>query len=121
MNIIIEKLKERLNLTVVFQLILAVFTPILAYAGITAESLTSWKSLGDLILMALGNPYVLCLVVVSVYQTMNNPTEAMVEFANNGIKAEVENDLYEDDIDVDVVDDDEKDTAEFVYNDKDLI
>lgn len=120
MNIIIEKLKERLNLTVVFQLILAVFTPILAYAGITAESLTSWKSLGDLILMALGNPYVLCLVVVSVYQTMNDPTEAAVEFAKDNVKAEIEDDLYEDDADVDVLEDNEEE-AEFIYKDEDLM
>lgn len=56
------------------QIVLAVFTPILAYAGLTAEDMNTWKALGDLIMGALSNPYVLMLVVVSVWNAINDPT-----------------------------------------------
>ncbi|BBK61838.1 hypothetical protein A9CBEGH2_07780 [Amedibacterium intestinale] len=56
------------------QIVLAILTPILAYAGLTAQDLTSWKALGDLLVGALSNPYVLGLVVVSVWNALNDPT-----------------------------------------------
>ena len=37
------------------QIVLAMFTPILAYAGITAADITTWKALGDLLLGAISN------------------------------------------------------------------
>ena len=60
------------------QLILAILTPILAYAGLTAEDLTSWPALGNLLLSAISNPYVLALVAVSVWNAVNDPTTAGV-------------------------------------------
>ena len=56
------------------QIILAVFAPILAYTGLTAQDLTSWAKLGEVILSAIQNPYVLGLVVVSVWNAVNDPT-----------------------------------------------
>ncbi len=60
------------------QIVLAVFTPILAYAGLTAEDMTTWGALGDLIVGAVSNPYVLGLVVVSVWNAVNDPTTSGV-------------------------------------------
>lgn len=62
------------NPVFIAQFILAIFTPILAYAGLTAADLTTWKALGDLIIGAISNPYVLSLVVVSVWNAINDPT-----------------------------------------------
>ena len=56
------------------QLILAIFTPILAYMGLTAADLTTWSALFKVILEAINNPYVLSLVVVSVYNAIIDPT-----------------------------------------------
>ena len=53
------------------QLILAILTPILAYAGLTLQDLTSWQALGDLLLKAISNPYVLGLIAVSVWNALN--------------------------------------------------
>lgn len=64
------------NPVFVAQLILAVLTPILAYAGLTTADLTSWTTLGDLVVGALRNPYVLGLVVVSVWNALTDPTTA---------------------------------------------
>lgn len=58
------------------QIILAILTPILAYAGLSAQDLTTWNTLGTLILAALKNPYVLSLVAVSVWNACNDPTSS---------------------------------------------
>ena len=60
------------------QMILAVLTPILAYAGLTVKDLTTWQALGDLLMCALSNPYVLGLVVVSVFNAVTDPTTSGV-------------------------------------------
>jgi len=62
------------NPVFIVQLILAVLTPILAYAGLTLQDLTSWQALGTLLLDAIRNPYVLGLIAVSVWNALNDPT-----------------------------------------------
>ena len=56
------------------QIVLSVLTPILAYTGLTTNDITTWTKLLDLIQDALSNPYVLSLVAVSVWNTLNDPT-----------------------------------------------
>lgn len=62
------------NIVFVAQILLAVLTPILAYFGLAAEDVTSWPMLGGMLLDAVSNPYVLCLVAVSVWNAVNDPT-----------------------------------------------
>jgi phi LC3 family holin len=64
------------NPVFIAQLILAILTPILAYAGLTLQDLTSWQALGEILLGAIRNPYVLGLIVVSVWNALNDPTTA---------------------------------------------
>lgn len=56
------------------QMLLAVLTPILAYAGLTTSDITTWAALGELLLGAISNPYVLGMVLVSVWNAVNDPT-----------------------------------------------
>ncbi len=56
------------------QLILSVFTPILAYMGLSLEDLTSWVKVGGVLMSAVQNPYVLGLVAVNVYNSVIDPT-----------------------------------------------
>lgn len=56
------------------QLVLSILTPILAYSGLTATDLTTWAKLGEVLLQAISNPYVLSLVIVSVYNALVDPT-----------------------------------------------
>ena len=58
------------------QLVLSVFTPIMTYLGLTATDLTTWGKLADVIGQAISNPYVLSLVLVSVYNALVDPTTA---------------------------------------------
>lgn len=52
----------------------AVITPVLAYAGLTAQDITSWAKLGELLRGAVSNPYVLTLIAVSAYNAVVDPT-----------------------------------------------
>lgn len=56
------------------QILLSILTPILAYAGLTAQDLTTWAKLGEVLIMALSNPYVLGMVALSVWNALNDPT-----------------------------------------------
>lgn len=62
------------NPVFIMQMILAVLTPILAYAGLTAKDITTWNTLGELLVGAMKNPYILVTVLVSVGNAVNNPT-----------------------------------------------
>ena len=62
------------NPVFIAQLVLAVVTPIVGYMGLTVEDLTTWGKLGGILIQALGNPYVLALVAVSVWNALNDPT-----------------------------------------------
>ena len=53
---------------------LAILTPILAYMGITAQDITTWSALGNVLLQAVSNPYILVMVAVSVYNAVVDPT-----------------------------------------------
>lgn len=78
------------NPVFIAQFILAIFTPILAYAGLTAQDLTTWKALFDLIVDAISNPYVLSLVAVSVWNALNDPTtEGILKDSDVAMKYEV--------------------------------
>lgn len=56
------------------QIILAALTPILAYVGLSFADITTWSTLFDLIVQAYSNPYLLALVVISVFNSITDPT-----------------------------------------------
>lgn len=56
------------------QLALAVSTPVLAYMGITVQSINSWEFVLDIIMEAVSNPYILILTVISVFNAIVDPT-----------------------------------------------
>lgn len=62
------------NPVFIWQIILAVLVPIVSYAGLTMQDLTTWTKLGEVLIMAISNPYVLALVVLSVYNAITDPT-----------------------------------------------
>jgi phi LC3 family holin len=77
------------------QLIIAVLTPILAYMGITAQDLTSWGALGGVLFEAIKNPYVLMLVVVSVYNAIIDPTSTGITDSANALTYSTPNSVKE--------------------------
>lgn len=55
-------------------ILISIAAPILAYFGLTAADITTWPALGRVLLDAVQNPYVLGLVVVSVWNALVDPT-----------------------------------------------
>ena len=53
---------------------IAIVTPILAYFGLTAQDMTSWGAIWDVVVQAVSNPYVILTVAVSVYNAIVDPT-----------------------------------------------
>jgi phi LC3 family holin len=70
------------------QILLSILTPILAYAGLTAQDLTTWAKLGEVLIMALSNPYVLGLVALSVWNALNDPTTKGITDSKRAIEYE---------------------------------
>ena len=67
------------------QIIMSVLLPILTYMGLTVQDLTSWSMLGNALLEAIKNPYVLGLVVVSVWNAINDPTTKGIGDSSNAL------------------------------------
>ena len=56
------------------RLLLAVAVPVLGYFGLKFEDLTSWGAVGEILVKAIANPYVLGLVVANVLNIIPDPT-----------------------------------------------
>lgn len=62
------------NPVFIAQIIMAVILPILAYLGLSIKDLTNWSILWKVLLDGLSNPYVIMLVIISVWNAINDPT-----------------------------------------------
>ena len=56
------------------QIVVAVILPVLAYFGLSWEDMTTWGAIGQVLLDAVKNPVVIVSVVVSVFNTITDPT-----------------------------------------------
>ena len=66
-------------------IIAAIFVPILAYLGMSWNQITSWTQLGDVIFTAIKNPVIFLTVIVSVYNTIIDPTTKGVSDSINAL------------------------------------
>lgn len=57
-----------------FQIALTIITTATAYLGITGQDITTWPALGNVLLQIVSNPYMLVLVIVSIWNAVNDPT-----------------------------------------------
>lgn len=73
------------NPVFITQLILSILTPILTYMGITVQDLTSWGMVFNALQCAVANPYVLGLIIVSVWNALNDPTTAGLGDSTNAL------------------------------------
>lgn len=56
------------------QLFVSVGAPILAYMGLTVGDITTWAILGQTLVDAISNPYVIGLAIFLFYNAVNDPT-----------------------------------------------
>ena len=75
--------------------VIAIFTPILAYMGLTAQDITTWSALGNMLLNAIKNPYILLMVAVSVYNAVVDPTTTGVTDSARALAYENPNNIKE--------------------------
>ena len=69
-----------------FQILLAIAVPIGTYFGVTGKDITSWSVLFGLIGQAVSNPYVIAMVVVSVYNAVNDPSTKGIQDGENALE-----------------------------------
>ena len=67
------------------QMACAVVLPILAYFGLAWEGMTTWASIGDVLLRAVQNPVVVVAVIVSVFNCITDPTTSGVGDSNRAM------------------------------------
>lgn len=66
------------NPVFIAQLVMAILLPIFTYFGLTVEDMNSWSTLGNTLLDAISNPYVVATVIISVWNAINDPTTSGV-------------------------------------------
>ncbi len=62
------------NLTFIFRFVAALFIPALAYMGISVEEITSWASLGNVLMDFVSNPFVIGLTIANALNIVPDPT-----------------------------------------------
>jgi phi LC3 family holin len=62
------------NPVFIMQIILSILLPILAYRSMSLQDITTWSTLGDLLIGAIKNPYLLGTVAVSIFNALTDPT-----------------------------------------------
>lgn len=72
---------------------IAIVTPILAYFGLTAQDMTSWGAIWDVVVQAVSNPYVLLTVAVSVYNAIVDPTSTGVTDSSRALQYDAPNSI----------------------------
>lgn len=65
---------SRENILYIAQVALSVFTPVLAYFGITGADFTTWVAVWNFIVDAVANPYVVGLMIVAFFNATTDPT-----------------------------------------------
>lgn len=73
--------------------VIALITPVLAYFGLTAQDMTSWDAIWDVVVQAVKNPYVLLMAAVSVYNAVVDPTSTGVTDSARALNYEYPNNI----------------------------
>jgi phi LC3 family holin len=73
------------NLVFIAQVAMAVLIPILAYFGLTISDVVTWQILGQTLLGAISNPYVIVLVIGSVFNAVTDPTTKGIGDSNRAL------------------------------------
>lgn len=61
------------------------FVPILGYFGLTAQDFTTWPYLFKVVWNAIQNPYVVMMILISLWNAVNDPTTEGVRDSNRAM------------------------------------
>ena len=70
------------NMQFISRFIVAVFLPVLVYFGVTVEDLTTWPVVGELLVDAVKNPYVVGFTILNAVNVLFDPTTAGLSDSN---------------------------------------
>lgn len=73
------------NLSFWIGIVISIVAPVLTYFGLTVQDLTTWSAIGSLFVDAISNPYVILTILVSVYNTIVDPTTTGVTDSANAL------------------------------------
>lgn len=62
------------NILFIAQVIVSVVIPVLTYFGLQASDLTTWSKVWETFIQAISNPYVVVMVIVSLFNAITDPT-----------------------------------------------
>ena len=76
-----------------FMLGMAIILPIATYMGINTQDITSWNALGNMLVEAVKNPYLLVMVIANVYNATIDGTTKGFKDSQMMLNGETSNDL----------------------------
>lgn len=73
------------NIVFISQVIVSVVVPVLAYFGMNASDLTTWGKVGETLVKAISNPYVVVMALVSLFNAITDPTTKGISDSENAL------------------------------------
>ena len=79
------------NRTFILRFIAALIIPVLTYFGLKFEDLTTWGKVGELIIEAVSNPFVVGLIIFNALNMIPDPTTAGIGDSERALSYESPN------------------------------
>lgn len=73
------------NPVFIIQILMAIILPILTYNGLQLSDVTTWDSVGELLLGAIKNPFLLGTVAWGVFNAITDPTTKGIADSENAL------------------------------------
>ena len=73
------------NIMFIAQVIASVVMPVLAYFGMQASDLTTWAKVGETLVKAISNPYVVVMALVALFNAITDPTTKGISDSENAL------------------------------------
>lgn len=65
---------NRKNILFITQVIISVVIPVFTYFGLQTSDFVTWGKVGETIIRAVSNPYVVVMAAVSLFNAITDPT-----------------------------------------------
>ncbi|MCW6666940.1 phage holin [Aerococcaceae bacterium NML190938] len=62
------------NIAFLIRFLVALGIPVLTYLGLKAEDLTTWQTIGNVLVQFVSNPFLIGLTVVNAFNMVPDPT-----------------------------------------------
>ncbi|MCW6661895.1 phage holin [Aerococcaceae bacterium NML201209] len=62
------------NIAFLIRFLVALGIPVLTYLGLKAEDLTTWQTVGNVLVQFISNPFLIGLTVVNAFNMVPDPT-----------------------------------------------